>query len=55
MAANVTAIRGFRKLYRSAKGMFGADQHAFAAARLELKNEFRKNRNVSNASELGKY
>ena len=55
MSANVIALSGFRKLYRSAKGMFGADKHAFLAARQALKVEFKKNQNVANTAELGEY
>ncbi len=46
------AVRGFRRLLRSAIVVFRNDAHAIHAARKQLKEEFRKNARVTSAKEL---
>lgn len=46
------AVSGFRKLLRSAQVAFKADSFALSQAKAQLKEEFRKNSNVKDPSEL---
>jgi intein-encoded DNA endonuclease-like protein len=46
------AINGYRRLLRSTRNVFKNDSYALKQARLQLKSEFIKNKNITNNNEL---
>ena len=46
------AINGYRRLLRSTRNVFKNDSFALKQARLQLKSEFIKNKNITNNNEL---
>ena len=46
------ALNGYRRLLRSTKLVFKADVYALKQARIQLREEFIKNRHITNSSEL---
>ena len=46
------AINGYRRLLRSTRNVFKNDSYALQQARLQLKSEFIKNKNITNNNEL---
>jgi hypothetical protein len=54
MSASMTAFSGFRKLMRAGKLTFKNDAFALKAANESLKEEFLKNKYVTDKDKLGK-
>ena len=46
------ALNGYRRLLRSTKLVFKSDVYALKQARIQLREEFIKNRHITNSSEL---
>ena len=47
------AISGYMQLSRSAKAMFGQDKYAYNMAKKAIRDEFIRNKNVTNPTQLG--
>jgi hypothetical protein len=49
---SLRAVHSYRRLLRSVQKAFGNDKYALKNARIELKKEFIKSKNVTNSDEL---
>ena len=49
---SLRAVHSYRRLLRSVQKTFGNDKYALKNARIELKKEFVKSKNVTNSNEL---
>jgi len=52
MLSSSSALNGYRRLLKSATIVFKNDAYALKQAKIQLKNEFIKNKNITSSSEL---